>query len=272
MSKVVIQGNASGTGDFTIAAPNSNTDRTFNLPDEAGEVVVTNGTTLVVDNTNNRVGIGTTSPSARLHVANNQGGGIGRILLDANVSSGYETSLNVTDTGLEVTSKSNSRPIVFNTGSTPTEKVRITPTGTLAVNTVGSPYKIDVLDDTYVAYFHHSNGVGVFLTAGNNSWSAASDETLKENIVEINKDDSYNNIKNIRAVTYKYIVDSDDVNRLGFIAQDWEPNYPEAITLNQDNKLGLNYTETIPVLLSALQKAQEKIEALEARVTALENA
>ena len=27
MSKVVIQGNASGTGDFTIAAPNSNTDR-----------------------------------------------------------------------------------------------------------------------------------------------------------------------------------------------------------------------------------------------------
>jgi hypothetical protein len=34
MSKVVIQGNASGTGDFTIAAPNSNTDRTLTLPDE----------------------------------------------------------------------------------------------------------------------------------------------------------------------------------------------------------------------------------------------
>jgi len=38
MSKVVIQGNASGTGNFTIAAPNSNTDRTFNLPDAAGTV------------------------------------------------------------------------------------------------------------------------------------------------------------------------------------------------------------------------------------------
>ena len=36
MSKVVIQGNASGTGDFTIAAPNSNTDRTLTLPDAAG--------------------------------------------------------------------------------------------------------------------------------------------------------------------------------------------------------------------------------------------
>ena len=39
MSKVSITGNASGTGTFTIAAPNSNTDRTFNLPDEAGTVI-----------------------------------------------------------------------------------------------------------------------------------------------------------------------------------------------------------------------------------------
>ena len=36
MSRVVIQGNASGTGDFTIAAPNSNTDRTLTLPDAGG--------------------------------------------------------------------------------------------------------------------------------------------------------------------------------------------------------------------------------------------
>jgi len=36
MSKVSIKGNASGTGNFTIEAPNSNTDRTLNLPDEAG--------------------------------------------------------------------------------------------------------------------------------------------------------------------------------------------------------------------------------------------
>ena len=42
MSKVVIQGHASGTGDFTIAAPNSNTDRTLTLPD-AGGTVLTSG-------------------------------------------------------------------------------------------------------------------------------------------------------------------------------------------------------------------------------------
>jgi hypothetical protein len=36
MSKVAIAGNASGTGVFTIAAPNSNSDRTLDLPDAAG--------------------------------------------------------------------------------------------------------------------------------------------------------------------------------------------------------------------------------------------
>jgi hypothetical protein len=41
MSRVVIQGDSSGTGDFTIAAPNSNTDRTLTLPDEAGTVLTT---------------------------------------------------------------------------------------------------------------------------------------------------------------------------------------------------------------------------------------
>ena len=41
MSKVAIKGNASGTGTFTLEAPNSNTDRTLVLPDEAGTVVTT---------------------------------------------------------------------------------------------------------------------------------------------------------------------------------------------------------------------------------------
>ena len=39
MSKVKIEGNASGTGTFTIASPNSNTDRTLTLPDGAGEIL-----------------------------------------------------------------------------------------------------------------------------------------------------------------------------------------------------------------------------------------
>ena len=65
MSKIALTPNASGTGTFTLAAPNSNTSRTITLPDEAGEVLV-NGT-------NQNVGIGTSSPSVTLDVTNNSG-------------------------------------------------------------------------------------------------------------------------------------------------------------------------------------------------------
>jgi hypothetical protein len=40
MSKVSLSGNASGTGTFTIASPNSNTDRTLTLPDATGTLQV----------------------------------------------------------------------------------------------------------------------------------------------------------------------------------------------------------------------------------------
>jgi hypothetical protein len=39
MSKVAIQGDPSGSGTFTIAAPNSNNNRTLNLPDNSGTVL-----------------------------------------------------------------------------------------------------------------------------------------------------------------------------------------------------------------------------------------
>jgi hypothetical protein len=43
MSKVAIEGNASGTGTFTIAAPNSNSNYTLTLPESSGTLVVGGG-------------------------------------------------------------------------------------------------------------------------------------------------------------------------------------------------------------------------------------
>jgi hypothetical protein len=47
MSKVQLQGNVSGTGVFTIASPNSNTDRTLTLPDNTGTILTTGSTGVV---------------------------------------------------------------------------------------------------------------------------------------------------------------------------------------------------------------------------------
>lgn len=45
MSKVSLSGNASGTGIFTIASPNSNTDRTLTLPNQTGTLLTNASTT-----------------------------------------------------------------------------------------------------------------------------------------------------------------------------------------------------------------------------------
>jgi hypothetical protein len=44
MSRITLSGNASGTGNFTLASPNSNTDRTLTLPDNTGTVLTTAST------------------------------------------------------------------------------------------------------------------------------------------------------------------------------------------------------------------------------------
>ena len=73
MSKVVIQGNNSGTGTFTVTAPNSNNSREITLPDSSGDLLALNssgaisGTPITIDS-NNNVGIGTSSPSEPLEV------------------------------------------------------------------------------------------------------------------------------------------------------------------------------------------------------------
>ncbi len=79
MSKVKIQGNASGTGVLTVTAPNTSTDRTITLPDATGTLATTadvpssitdNGdATAITIDSSERVGVGTASPNHKLSVS-----------------------------------------------------------------------------------------------------------------------------------------------------------------------------------------------------------
>jgi hypothetical protein len=80
MSLVKIQGNASGTGEFTIAAPNSNTNRTLTLPDNTGTIITT-GTTTGIDAS--AISTGTLS-NDRLNTVSVAKGGTGATTLTSN--------------------------------------------------------------------------------------------------------------------------------------------------------------------------------------------
>jgi hypothetical protein len=62
LSKITLSGNASGTGTFTLASPNSNSDRTVNLPDAGGDMVLTTATQTLTNKTfSGAQGFGTAS-------------------------------------------------------------------------------------------------------------------------------------------------------------------------------------------------------------------
>ena len=79
MSKVKIQGNASGTGVVTLTAPNTNKDRTITLPDgdiSLGVGIDDNATsTAITIDASENVGVGTSSPQGKTHIktASNDG-------------------------------------------------------------------------------------------------------------------------------------------------------------------------------------------------------
>jgi hypothetical protein len=118
-------------------------------------------------------------------------------------------------------------------------------------------------------YVLNETNDGVKLVNGATSWTSQSDENSKENIVELSS--ALTAVKTMRCVRYNLKSQNPDDVKIGFIAQDWQSSYPEVVATDTDGTLGMNYTETIPVLLKAIQEQQAIIEALTARVAALES-
>ena len=127
-------------------------------------------------------------------------------------------------------------------------------------------------------YFVSNGTTGVYLGNGSTSWTAHSDERLKTNITELDGTKAYNHIKTARATSFNWNATGYPTDtKIGFIAQDWETNYPEVVNSTSEtvdgveNPKGIQYTETVPVLMAALKKAISKIETLEAEVAALKS-
>jgi hypothetical protein len=126
-----------------------------------------------------------------------------------------------------------------------------------------------------LAYFYRiSDGTGVYLPLGNNSWSAASDERLKDIIEPIT--DASNKVATLRAVIGKYKTDEEGARRPFIIAQDVQKVLPEAVddapNKDEDGKpmLGVQYSNLIPLLVAAIKEQTEQIKTLTARLAALE--
>jgi hypothetical protein len=130
--------------------------------------------------------------------------------------------------------------------------------------------------------FSGDSTTGVELMYGATAWSTFSDERLKENIT--NLDSVIDKIKDIRCVTYTRSDVENSKETIGFIAQDFIGKFDQVINkskISDEDKeeyYSIKYTETIPVLMKAIQEQQQTIEdlksqneSLAARISALES-
>jgi hypothetical protein len=239
MSKVAISGNASGTGVFTIASPNSNTDRTLSLPDQTGTLLTGSGalninasaptSSLTLDASGNFM-VGKTSGSRRLDVDSNSGttavARFGNTTASGNVS-GIETSL-----------ESNGN----NTSS------------------------------------YHFRGVtqniGIWYLYGNGTSSFTSDQRLKKNIATA-RGGYLDDLMQLRVVKYQWKNNDDDsVKELGLIAQEVEQVFPGLV---QDSDVQFDGVtpkvlkgSVLPfMLLKAIQELKADLDATKAELAAL---
>jgi len=107
--------------------------------------------------------------------------------------------------------------------------------------------------------------------SGNLAFANASDITLKENVRDL--DNCLETVSSLRPVLFDWKEDYKpccaDVK--GFIAQEFEQVLPKSVSTDDNGIKSISpVTELLPLLVGALKEANAKIEALEAKVAALE--
>ena len=105
---------------------------------------------------------------------------------------------------------------------------------------------------------------GVKLTSGATSWVSLSDERLKTDLKPI--ENAAQKVSTLRAVTGRFKTDEEGVSRSFLIAQDVQAVLPEAVDASDPDKLGLQYTDTIPLLVAAIKELTAELNELKQRI------
>jgi hypothetical protein len=124
---------------------------------------------------------------------------------------------------------------------------------------------LDQMNAGYNVYVLDGNSVGVVKNAGTQSWSAFSDKTIK-NIHSV-MENNLSKLDGINPIYYSFNNFDDDRNRIGLIAQEVQEHFPELVDLEpRTEKLTLDYTGLIPVLLGAIKELKTEVETLKTKI------
>ena len=124
-------------------------------------------------------------------------------------------------------------------------------------------YWRQAVDSSNTIYILNNASTGVSITSGATSWSAVSDERLKDIIEPIGN--AVAKVGSLRSVIGKYKTDSEGTRRSFLIAQDVQSVLPEAVDTTNADAFGVRYSEVIPLLVAAIKELTARVQTLEAK-------
>jgi len=182
--------------------------------------------------------------------------------------------------------------------STSTERMRINNGGDILFGTTGVPNGTSIYgagfeatsnnrmvlktassvtsSNSLVAFYNPNGNIGTISTSGSaTAYNTSSDYRLKENIIPLTG--ASERVLQLKPSRFNFIADP-DTQVDGFIAHEAQAVVPECVIGVKDEVdaegnpvyQGIDQSKLVPLLTAALQEALAKIEALEARLTALE--
>ena len=281
MANIITAGNSTNGGTSVV----TDTSGTLNIVTGSGA-----GSTAIAVDTSQNVGIGTTSPAAKLDLYN------GGSQLKINMTASGNGFAITNDPSYTLLQTANSVYMAFGTNGS--ERMRLDSNGRLYINTtaavgalpayetiVGNANSISLitLQDTgttygsgtqYITFANSSSTVAGSVqhnAAGTVNFATSSDFRLKENIVDSSNALTVVDAIKVRAFDWKE--DNGHVD-LGFTAQELQQHYPDAVCAG-DNDAELtdpkgtwqvDYGKLTPLLLKAIQELKAELDALKAKV------
>jgi hypothetical protein len=266
-------------GDVDTGMFNPNTDNTI--------AFATGGSERMRIDSSGNVGIGTNSPTEKLHVVGNVNIGTGQLDLDANYRVRWGGSNNYS------IMSDNNNYIQFNTAGS--ERMRIDSSGNLFVGTTsvysfgsGSTTGFFVrpasyightvssgesavgvfrrLDDGTMFRFYNSNSIvgSISLAGSSTAYNTSSDARLKDVTGEAR---GLEVINELNPVAYNWKADGKADE--GLIAQEVLDIVPNAVSGSEEEMYQMDYSKLVTPLIKAVQEQQELITTLQAEVALL---
>ena len=199
--------------------------------------------TLVVDSANNRVGIGTASPSTVCTISTSVNNGV---LLTDGTTNGIVFASSTLTNSLAIGTTTN-HPLIFGTNNSFPK---------LTIGTDGSLTALDVYSDTVGGtnrdlYIDDTGLIGY----------VSSSQRYKKNIVDMSDAEW---IYDLNCVTFDYINEETGLNKMGLIAEEVEKVNPNICSYDEDGQIEtVNYKELIIPLLKELQTLRARVDQLE---------